>query len=228
MVVYSHCDASGTPFQEKLDLLFQQKRNGFFIELGAYDGLTQSNTAFLEFERGWKGILIEPSYTQYVSCTKNRPNSICIHGACVSNDHNESTIQGDFQNNMPTSSVNGLRNESNSLTQVNAYTLDSLLETYAKDAPIDLISLDVEGYELEVLKGLSLNKVRPRFLLIEVYACDFQKIVQYLEQFSYKIHSNFSNYNKVQCPGWDGTHNDFLFYDSTLFGNYVSLESLTK
>ena len=31
---------------------------------------------------------------------------------------------------------------------------------------------------------------------------------------NYKLHSNFTNYNKIDNPGWDGTHNDFLFIDN--------------
>ena len=50
------------------------KRNGFFIELGANNGLTQSNTAFFEKDMGQTGILIEPSSIGYELCKKNRPN----------------------------------------------------------------------------------------------------------------------------------------------------------
>ena len=46
--------------------------NGFFIELGAYDGVTQSNTLFYEKNKGWRGILIEPSKDIYKICKKNR------------------------------------------------------------------------------------------------------------------------------------------------------------
>ena len=46
--------------------------NGFFVELGANDGLTQSNTAYFEKSRGWKGVLIEPSPNKFLECIKNR------------------------------------------------------------------------------------------------------------------------------------------------------------
>ena len=45
-----------------------KKTGGYFIELGAADGLTQSNTAFLEKSREWTGLLIEPCFEAYTMC----------------------------------------------------------------------------------------------------------------------------------------------------------------
>lgn len=53
---YSLPCSDGVPLDLKMDEIFKGKRDGFFIELGAYDGLTQSNTAFFEFSRGWRGV----------------------------------------------------------------------------------------------------------------------------------------------------------------------------
>ena len=91
-----------------------KKENGFYIELGAFDGISQSNTAFFEFNRNWKGILIEPSKGSYELCKKNRPNSIVYNYCCVSNDYKEEYISGDF-NNITMASVNGNRLKSNDL-----------------------------------------------------------------------------------------------------------------
>ena len=54
-------------------------KNGFFIEVGAHDGIFQSNTLNLEKNLGWTGVLIEPSLNAYLECLKNRPKSICIN-----------------------------------------------------------------------------------------------------------------------------------------------------
>jgi len=59
--------------------------NGFFIEVGANDGINQSNTYYLEKERNWRGILIEPAPNNYISCKKNRSNLNRFYfNACVS------------------------------------------------------------------------------------------------------------------------------------------------
>ena len=99
MKSYSLTDCNKEYLDKKLYNVFQKKKNGFFIELGANDGLKQSNTAMFEKHLGWKGILIEPSLKGFELCKKNRPNSICLNCACVSKDYDDMYISGDFENN---------------------------------------------------------------------------------------------------------------------------------
>ena len=214
-MIYSHVDNKKIPLQNKLCEIFNNKKNGFFIELGANNGLIQSNTAFFEKYLEWKGILIEPSYKGYIECKKNRKNSICLNYACVSNDFNEKFIYGDFANNSLMGSINGSRRKNNELVKVQAITLEKILNKY-KIKHIDFLSLDTEGYELNILKGLNLDKYRPNYMLIEIYKKDYENIIKFLEIKKYKLISNFSNYNKIDNPGWDGTHNDYLFVDKNI------------
>jgi FkbM family methyltransferase len=215
---YSLRDSNNEYIDNKLDNLFEQKTNGFFIELGANNGLLQSNTAFLEKNRNWRGILIEPNLENYILCKQNRPNSICFNYACVSNEYTETFIEGDF--NLPSnnqislmSSINGTRLSTNNNIRVPATTLTAILNTQII-TEIDLLSLDVEGYEYNVLKGLDFNKYKPKYLLIEIYNSDFEEIINYLIKYNYTLVSNFSNYNKQNNPHWDGSHNDYLFLHS--------------
>jgi FkbM family methyltransferase len=210
---FSLPDFQGIPLDKKLDEIFGKKEKGIFIELGANDGLTQSNTAFFEYFRGWRGLLIEPSLQRYKECARNRPNSICVNGACVSKSYTSNTISGDFNGNLM-SSVGGIRTESQHkpLTEVAAFTLENLLDKCSFPS-IDFLSLDTEGYELEVLNGLNLEKYRPKYMLIEIYNKDYESIVAFLRKNKYKLLQNFSGYNRLTNPIWDGTHNDFLFID---------------
>ena len=210
---YSHCDSKGVPLQNKLNEIFN-KKGGFFIELGANDGLFQSNTAFFEKKMEWSGILIEPSLKGYEECKKNRPKSVCLNYACVSNDYKNDYIEGDFKDNSAMGSIGGKRLRRQNLVKVKAITLEKILDEHCH-TNIDFLSLDTEGYELEILKGLNLNKYRPKFMLIEVYKKDYNDIVNFLNLLNYKLHSNFTNYNKIDNPVWDGTHNDYLFVDNT-------------
>jgi len=210
---YASNDSKGRPYDAKLDELFHQKRHGFFVELGAFNGIDHSNTAFFEFYRNWKGILIEPSFQCYEQCVMNRPNSTCVHAACVSSEYTSDTIDGDF-NNITMASVGGARlnSDKNTHVRVPAMTLESIFDKV--EAPsIDFLSLDAEGYELEILKGLNFVKYRPIYMLIEVYRHEYDSILSYLEKHDYELLSNFSEFNYVDNPGWDGTHQDFLFMD---------------
>ena len=214
-MVYSHVDSKGIPLEEKLNKIFN-KTNGFFIELGANDGLFQSNTAFFEKELNWTGILIEPSVKGYELCKINRPKSLCLNYACVSNDYTEEYILGDFIHNNAMGSVNGTRlSNSNEVVSVKVNTLEKILNENNYKY-IDFLSLDTEGYELNILKGLNLDIYRPKFMLIEIYNYDYDNIFNYLKSKNYQLHSNLTNYNNIDNPGWDGSHNDYLFMDNDI------------
>jgi hypothetical protein len=109
------------------------------------------------------------------------------------------------------SSVNGERLASNSkLKEVSSRTITSILDEY-KIKNIDLFSLDVEGYELEVLKGLDFAVYSPTYLLIEIYSKDYDNIINFLKIQNYEIMLSTTNFNLSDNPHWDGTHNDYLF-----------------
>lgn len=87
--------------------------------------------------------------------------------------------------------------------------------------PVYFLSLDVEGYELNVLKGMNIEdeknrKSRPGYIPIEINEKDHDNIINYLNLDNYKLHSNMTGYNKEDNPNWGGSHNDFLFIDCLL------------
>lgn len=184
--------------------------NGFYIEAGAYDGILQSNTKFLEEEFNWTGILIEPSPKVFLDLEKNRPNNININKCLVSSDYEFTSISGSFDNG-PMSSVGNIRNIENAkLIYVPCEPLYKILD-YLEIKKIDFMTIDTEGYELYVLDGLNLEKYRPTYLLVEIYEFNRDIIINYLTNFNYLLLENITNYNKLDNPGWDGTHNDYLF-----------------
>jgi len=173
-------------------------REGFFVELGAYDGVRQSNTLHFERWMGWRGILIEPIPWRYEECKLNRTNSIVLNYACVSagspGDRIEMVACG------PMSVVRGTRRRAGQDAEdviaaaqslsaepqrvsVPTATLGSLLDECGSPH-VDLLSLDVEGYELQVLKGLDINRHRPDFILTEMN--HREEIEQYVEPW-YKL-----------------------------------------
>ena len=216
-MIYSHVTSQGIPIQEIIDNLFNKKRRGFYVELGAHDGLFQSNTAFLEFEREWSGVLIEPSPNVFEQCKMNRPNSQCFSYVCVDSEFPDEYVEGDF-NGSPMSSVDGKRCNSNNTIRVHAKPLSMILDEANVSQPIDLLSLDVEGYELNVLKGICFTKHRPQYMLIEIYNNSITDIYSYLKDNNYVLLGNITQYNTIDNPHWDGTHNDYLFMDNS---NYI-------
>jgi FkbM family methyltransferase len=215
MSSFSHVDHKNVPLDQKLDQLFKSKQSGFFIELGAHDGLTQSNTAFFELTRGWRGVLVEPSPNAFDLCRQRRTNSRCFNAACVEPNFGREFVEGDFNGDVM-NSINGSRLQQAATVRVQARTLESILDEAGAPASIDLLSLDTEGYELPILRGMNLKRYRPRFMLIEVYNKQFDEIVEFLALNRYMLMCNFTKYNPVDNPRWDGTHNDYLFMDASL------------
>jgi len=157
--------------------------NGFFIEAGANDGRLQSNTLYFEQYKNWKGILVEPLPELANQCRINRPEAIVENCALIPFDFEEDHIEMRYCGLM--SLVKGaLKSEQDELTHikngiagqkkveetylvtVHARTLTSILDQN-KVSKIDFFSLDVEGFELNVLKGLDFNRYTPTYILVE-------------------------------------------------------------
>jgi FkbM family methyltransferase len=151
---------------------YNNKRDGFFVEIGASDGIVFSNTYLLEKFFNWKGICVEPIPNRYESLCKNRPNSVCFDNA-VYNVSNTQVIF-DIANNFDL--LSGISqnidchvqavNANKSQIIVTTISLNDLLEKSNAPAFMEYLSLDTEGSELEILKSLDFQKYT--FGLIDV------------------------------------------------------------
>ncbi len=151
---------------QDLDVLkfYNNKMDGFFIEIGASDGIKMSNTYLLEQQYNWKGICVEPIPDKFKLLCTNRPNSSCYDFA-VYNESNKQVVF-DVANNCDLFSgindhidVHKKRVDLNKTQiKVNTISFNDLLETYNSPLFIDYLSLDTEGSELEILKSVDLKK----------------------------------------------------------------------
>jgi FkbM family methyltransferase len=151
---------------------YRNKRNGYFVEIGASDGIKFSNTYLLETQYNWTGICVEALPTKMDVLKKNRPKSICINKA-VFNKSGE-IVSFDIANSFDM--LSGISNyidkhksrvDSNKTTiSVETITLNDILEQNKAPLYIDYLSIDTEGTEFEILKSVDLTKYK--FGLIDI------------------------------------------------------------
>jgi hypothetical protein len=151
---------------------YKNKQNGFFVEVGASDGLEFSNTHLLESQYNWKGVCFEPIPARFEQLLKNRVNSTCYNEAVYS----ESGLTLTFDISHVYDLLSGISDHidahkpkvDSSKTTIQVQTI-SLLEALDRaNAPsfIEYMSLDTEGSEFEILSTFNFEKYT--FGLIDV------------------------------------------------------------
>ena len=140
------------------------KRTGFFVEIGAADGINLSNSYLLEQEFGWTGILSEPARIWHKKLKINRPNAQ-VNFRCLWSRSNELITFNETQDPVYSTidSLSSLDNHRFSRKygkkyEVSSISLNDLLEDHDAPRHIDYLSIDTEGSEYEILKSVDFEK----------------------------------------------------------------------
>ena len=153
--------------------ILNHKKNGYFIDFGATDGIFLSNSYLLERDYGWSGILAEPAKCWHNSLFLNRKSHIDTR--CVWTESNQlinfieadvaelSTIS-DFTSNDIHGSTRALNSNSYSVKTV---SLNDLLYFYNAPSEIDYLSIDTEGSEFLILENFNFNKYKIKIITVE-------------------------------------------------------------
>jgi len=183
---------------------------GYYVEIGANDGISQSNTNFLERRFNWIGILIEPVPSVFRKLVKNRSqDNVFWNVACCSFQHNSDEIQMTYGDLMSVShfesidlevkehileATNYLASDEQTFTfSAKVKDLQSILKESNAPKLIDFFSLDVEGAEFEILNGIDFDEFNFKYILVE--SRSLQRILSFLESKSYKFVKNLSNHD---------------------------------
>ncbi len=168
------------------------KKNGFFVEFGATNGLTLSNTYMLEKQFGWTGILAEPAKCWHQDLLINR--TAAIDKKCVWSKtgdvlvFNETEVAELSTINTFSSSDSHEKSRENGVTYpVETISLLDLLKKYQAPKIIDYLSIDTEGSEYEILKNFDFTEYKFKVITCEHnYSSDREKIRTLLESHGYK------------------------------------------
>lgn len=179
-----------------IENIIKFKRHGKFLDVGANDGITESNTYCLEKDFGWSGICIEGNQELAKICSYNRPNSIVSCSLVWSSE--------EYVNFVEPKNGKNLLSRIDNIAWNKGYFVDDFVDPItskrktttiknilgAGDHYFDYFSLDVEGAELEALKGIDWNTTRFGFMTIEYGNRQHYKnfIISFLQKVGYKIH----------------------------------------
>ena len=175
----------------------QFKKNGYFLDFGAFDGKLTSNTYALEHDLGWRGICVEPNPKHYAAVCECR-RCIAVNVALWP----QSREQLRFVEAHGFSSLERFKDAdanakkraeaTSEVIQVDTLNPTELLRRFKAPKLIDYLTLDVEGAELDVLQALDLNEYAIALMTIEHNhdAPRKEKIRQHLAQYGYECFQN--------------------------------------
>lgn len=149
-----------------------EARNGFFVEFGATNGFTNSNTALLEAQYGWRGILAEPNPAWHSELYSNRRAEIDVR--CVAARTGEQVdflvVEDPELSTIATYAGHDhfveIRNRAPRIS-VETVALNDLLAAHGAPGTIDYISIDTEGSEFDILSTFDFSRWRVRLFSIE-------------------------------------------------------------
>jgi len=160
-----------------VDKLLKSRHNGVFLECGAWDGVTLSNSLFFEIHRNWTGILIEANPERVKSLIKRNRNAYVVR-ACLSVTKKPylarytmpNNVGGGLSSSVTKDEIKFFKSHSKSSVlpeiYVQCFPLMSILDALNMHH-IDYLSLDVEGSEIEILRTVNWRKLTVDVLTIE-------------------------------------------------------------
>ncbi len=182
------------------EVIFAGRRGGVFVDIGAHDGVSISNTYLLEKELGWNGLAVEPILYVYEKLIHNR-NCATIN-ACVGAYDGASMfrlitgyseqLSGMIDQYNP-AHLDRIKREIIEYggtyhdIEVSCYSINTLLERY-KLYNIDYLSIDVEGSELSIINELDFDRFHVALIGVENNYSDF-RIPKILREKGFVFHS---------------------------------------
>jgi FkbM family methyltransferase len=190
---------------------------GFFVEFGATDGFSLSNTFLLEKEFGWAGILCEPARIWHKDLISNR--SCLIDIRCVSS-HSDLLVDFAEAQDAEYSTISEFRDQDrhqnarkgSSVYEVKTVSLRDLLLTHNAPAKVNFLSIDTEGSEYLILEDFDFTEYKFDLICVEHnYTLNQEKIYTLLTANGYKrIHAELS-----QWDDWYVAEENSSFMSST-------------
>lgn len=181
-----------------LKRIFDQKRHGVYVDVGAHHPFRVSNT-YLLYKQNWTGINIDPMPGSMAVFNRHRPKDVNLEMG-VSGVKQQLTYFIFNEPALNTFSPEKVKEYSQAARyhviaekKIETWPLADILDKYlAKDTPIDFLSIDAEGLDLEVLRSNNWDKYRPEYVLaesppFEVFEPERSELYQFMRQLGYSL-----------------------------------------
>lgn len=150
---------------------FPDTKNGIYVDVGAHHPQRDSATHYF-YELGWRGINIEPAEQYLKQLETERPEDVNLGVACglrngvgtlhVIPDTGLSTTVPEYADR-----AKAAGHVISEVVEVRIVRLDSIIQQHSKGRDVDFLKINVQGSELEVLRGINLQRYRPKVIVIE-------------------------------------------------------------
>ena len=202
-----------------LEHIFKNQSHGIYIDVGCQHPVMNNNT-YLLYKKGWNGINIDLDKKNIDLFNFYRKRDLNLSFAISSQEgerdlffyHDKSAI-----NTVEKSVANYQRAQVKEIKKVKTKTLNSIIENSKfNNLTIDFVSIDVEGHELDVIKGFDLKKYKPKVVIIEFLDLSLKKleiknlnIKNFLksEIYRYMVDKNYTLVNLI--------HSDLVFVNNS-------------
>jgi FkbM family methyltransferase len=176
-----------------LETIFLNRKNGFYVDIGANNPIIQSNTHYF-YKKGWKGINIDanPKSMKYFNKVRKRDANLNIPISDKEELLDYYIFSSSFFNTFSKEQMEVYKDMLVDTQQLQTQTLENLLNKHLINKEIDFLSIDTEGWDLKVLKSNNWNKYRPKVILIEflIYenndGVEKSEIAKFLTNLGYK------------------------------------------
>jgi FkbM family methyltransferase len=197
-----------------IDYIFKYKKSGLYIDVGCQHPIANNNTYIL-YKKGWNGINLDLDKKNIDLFNIARPDDININIAVSDKSENVNLFY--HHDGSPINTINShnayfQKNKFKKIKLIKSETLNKILENINFNKKVDYLNIDVEGHELNVLKGFNILKYKPSIISIEYLDYKMKQLELKNNNLENIINSNIYKYliqNKYFFVNW--LHGDLIF-----------------
>ena len=197
-----------------VDYIFKYKNDGLYIDVGCQHPISNNNTYIL-YKKGWNGINIDLDKKNIDLFNISRPDDTNINIAVSDKSGNVNLFY--YHDGSPINTINSQnadyqKNKFKKIKLIKSETLNKILANINFNKKVDYLNIDVEGHELNVLKGFNILKYRPSIISIEYLDYEMKQLELKNNNLENIINSNIYKYliqNEYFFVNW--VHGDLIF-----------------